>query len=169
MTASTDIITETEHSKTYKIKCTQQKLRSVWVSPQSDQSLHCQHEDTMDPMDTVPSRLISLWTCHFVSFVMLQLSYQCFLTSDCQDMSHLMTKPTKWPVCPAKTQISLGIRPVWYESSLCTKWVAKDPSFVHADSEDSDQTGQMARLIWVFAGGTCHFDGFVKRRLIYAR
>ena len=24
-----------------------------------------------------------------------------------------MTKPTKWPVLPAKTQISLGIRPVW--------------------------------------------------------
>ena len=24
-----------------------------------------------------------------------------------------MTKPTKWHVCPAKTQISLGIRPVW--------------------------------------------------------
>ena len=33
------------------------------------------------------------------------------------------------------------------ESSLCTEWVAKDPSFLHADSEDSDQTGQMPRLI----------------------
>ena len=33
-------------------------------------------------------------------------------------MSHLMTKPTKWHVRPAKTQISLGIRPVWSESSL---------------------------------------------------
>ena len=30
---------------------------------------------------------------------------------------------------PATTQISLGIRPVWSESSLCTQWVAKDPSF----------------------------------------
>ena len=28
-------------------------------------------------------------------------------------MSHLMTKQTKWPVRPVKTQISLGIRPVW--------------------------------------------------------
>ena len=26
-------------------------------------------------------------------------------------------------------------------------WVAKDPSFLHADSEDSDQTGRMPRLI----------------------
>ena len=28
-------------------------------------------------------------------------------------LSHGMTKPTKWSVRPAKTQISLGIRPVW--------------------------------------------------------
>ena len=28
-----------------------------------------------------------------------------------RDMSHLVTKPTKYPVCPAKTQISLGIHP----------------------------------------------------------
>ena len=33
-------------------------------------------------------------------------------------MSRHMTKPTKWPVCPAKTQISLGICPVWLESLL---------------------------------------------------
>ena len=77
-----------------------------------------------------------------------------------------MTKPIKWHVHPVKTQISLGIRPVWSESSLCAKWVAKDPNFLHADSEDSDQTGRMPRLIWVFAGRTCHFVGFVMRRLI---
>ena len=82
-------------------------------------------------------------------------------------MSHLMTKPAKWHVRPAKTQISLGIRPVWSESSLCAKWVAKDPGFLHVDSEDSDQTGWMPRLIRVFNGRTCHFVGFVMRRLIY--
>ena len=68
-------------------------------------------------------------------------------------MSHDMTKPTKW-VCAQRIQISLGIRPVWSESSLCAQWVAKEPSFLHADSEDSDQTGRMSRLIWVFAGRT---------------
>ena len=31
----------------------------------------------------------------------------------CSNLSRLMTKPTKWHVHPAKTQISLGIRPVW--------------------------------------------------------
>ena len=83
-------------------------------------------------------------------------------------LSCLMTKPTKWSVHPAKTQISLGICPVWSESSMCTQSVAiKDLSFLHADSEDSDQTGRMPRLIWVFAGRTCHFIGFVMRWLIF--
>ena len=49
-------------------------------------------------------------------------------------------KTNNMTVRPAKTQISLGIRPVWSESSLCARWVAKDPSFLHTDSEDSDQT-----------------------------
>ena len=40
----------------------------------------------------------------------------------------LMTNPIKW-LHPAKTRISLGIRPVWSESFL---WIAKDPSFLHA-------------------------------------
>ena len=33
-------------------------------------------------------------------------------------LNRLMTKPTKWHVCTAKSQIRLGIRPVWSESSL---------------------------------------------------
>ena len=57
-------------------------------------------------------------------------------------------------VCPVKTPISLGIHPVWSESWLCAQRVAKNPSFLHAYSEDSDQTGRMPRLIWVFAGRT---------------
>ena len=63
------------------------------------------------------------------------------------------TKPTKWPMRPAKTQISLGIRPVLSVFAVRLR-IAKDPSFLHADSEDSDQTGRMPRLIWVFAART---------------
>ena len=88
-----------------------------------------------------------------------------WLVIDKMKMSRLVTKPTKWHVRPAKTQISLGIRPVWSESSLSAQWVAKDPRFLPADSEDSGQIGRMPRLIWVFAGRTCHFVGFVMRRL----
>ena len=38
--------------------------------------------------------------------------------------------------------------------------------FLHADSEDSDQTGRMHRLISVFAGRNGHFIGFVMWRLM---
>ena len=55
---------------------------------------------------------------------------------------------------PAKTQISLGIPPVWSESSLST-WRKLGSLSTHSvHSEDSDQTGRMPRLIWVFAGRT---------------
>ena len=63
-------------------------------------------------------------------------------------------KTNKMTVRSAKTQISLAILSVWSESSLCTQWVAKDPKFLQAGSEDFDQTGRMPRLIWVFAGRT---------------
>ena len=36
------------------------------------------------------------------------------------NLSQRTTKPTKWHVCPAKTQFSLGICSVWSESSLST-------------------------------------------------
>ena len=45
------------------------------------------------------------------------------------------------------------------QSSLCAQWVAKDPSFLHAVSNDSNQTGRMK--------SSCHFVGFVMRRLKY--
>ena len=57
-------------------------------------------------------------------------------------------------VRPAKTQISLGIHPVWSESSL-SAWRKLGSLPSHwAHSEDSDQTGRMPWLIWVFAGRT---------------
>ena len=65
-----------------------------------------------------------------------------------------MTKPTKLHVRTAKTQISLGFRPVWSESSL-SAWRKLGSLITHwALSEDSYQTGRMPRLIWVFAGRT---------------
>ena len=70
------------------------------------------------------------------------------------NMSRLMIKPTKWHVRPAKTQISLGICPAWSESSL-SAWRKFGSLAAHwAHSKDSDQTGRMPRLIWVFAGRT---------------
>ena len=65
-----------------------------------------------------------------------------------------MTEPAKWHVRPAKTQISLGIRPVWLEHSLSASRKLRSLATHWAHSEDSDQTGRMSRLIWVFAGRT---------------
>ena len=85
---------------------------------------------------------------------------------------HIEIWATSWQtnkisVHQAKTQISLGIRPVWSESSL-TAWRKLGTFATHwAHSEASDQTGRMTRLIWVFAGRTCQYVGFVTRRLIW--
>ena len=78
----------------------------------------------------------------------------------------LMTKPTKLHVRPAKTQINLGIRPVWSESSLSTWGKLKSLAIIRVHGEASDRTGWMSRLIWVFAGCKGQFVGFVMRRLI---
>ena len=68
------------------------------------------------------------------------------------ELRHDKTK--NMSVRPAKTQISLGIRPVWSESSL-SAWRKLGPLATHwVHSKDSDQTRRMPRLIWVFAGRT---------------
>ena len=63
-------------------------------------------------------------------------------------------KTNKLSVRPAKTQISLRIHPVWSESSLSAWRNLGSLATTWAHSEDSDQTGRMPRLIWVFAGHT---------------
>ena len=115
---------------------------------------------------SVRKKIIFTVKCiHFASYLCLNSDSIAFAFTQANEPRH--DKTNKMSVRPAKTQISLGsVRPVWSESSLCTQWVAKDPNFLHADSEDSDQTGRMSRLIWVFAGRTCHFVGFVMLRLI---
>ena len=49
--------------------------------------------------------------------------------------------------------------------TVCDHWIAEGLRFLHADSEDSGQTGQMPRLILVFAGCTGHSIDFVMKRL----
>ena len=56
-------------------------------------------------------------------------------------LSRLTTKPTKWHVRPAKTQINLGIRPFWSESSLSTWGKLRSLAIITVQSEASAQTG----------------------------
>ena len=65
-------------------------------------------------------------------------------------------KTSKW-LCSQRRLKSAWASTQSDQSSLCAQWVAKDQSFLHADSEDSDQTSRMPRLSRVFAGCTCHF------------
>ena len=77
----------------------------------------------------------------------------------------MQTNKMTW--ASAKTQISLGIQPVWLESSLFA-WINLGSSAsCWARSEDSDQIGRMSRLTWVFAVRTYHFVSFVELRLNY--
>ena len=100
-------------------------------------------------------------------------------------ISQRMTKPTKWYVHSVKAQLSLGICPVWSESSLYAwrKLGSLATHWVH--SKDSDQIRWMPSLIRVFAvcrkkawvlsyslsaqqtDQTGHFVGFVMRWLIW--
>ena len=81
-------------------------------------------------------------------------------------LSRSTTKPTKWPVRPAKTHVSLDIHPVWPESSLSAWRNIGSLAAQWAHSEDSDHTGGCPG--WsVFAGRTGHIVDFVMLRLIY--
>ena len=124
-------------------------FRQTGLGKQTVQGLHCLPscgKHTVQGLHCLPSCL-NVWT---ISIIIIE---------------PLHDKTNKMTVPPAKTQISLGNCPVWSESSQSAQWVAKDSSVLHADSEDSDQTG-MPRLIWVFAERTCYFVGFVMRRLV---
>ena len=68
-------------------------------------------------------------------------------------------------VCPAKLRLAWAS--VWSETLLCAQWVAKDLSFLHTASDDSDQTGRMPRLICLRWALT-HFVGFVMSWLVYS-
>ena len=63
-------------------------------------------------------------------------------------LNRLMTKPTKWHVRPAKIQISLGIRPVWSESSLSAwrKLRSLATHLVHSEDSWSDWADAQATL-----------------------
>ena len=81
-------------------------------------------------------------------------------------LSRLMTKPIKWHVRSAKTQISLGICPVWSESSLSAWRKLGSLASPWAHSEDwSDWADAQADLSLRWAHS--HFVGFIMRRLIF--
>ena len=100
------------------------------------------------------------------SFMPSGLFYHCKLVKggDLFQFEPAHNKNTKWRV-PSQDS-DQPVHPPSDQSSQYTQWVAEDPMFLHTDSEDSDQTGRIPRLIWVFAGRTCYSVGFVMLQLI---
>ena len=132
--------------------CGQRRRWSDWMDAQADPSLRWAQRSFY-------------WFCHdaarlktmsFVWLIWKEILWKYSIQSLKKQLAYEppRDKTNNVAVRPAKTQISLGIRPVWSESSMSIQRVAKNPRFLHADSEDSDQTGRMPRLIWVFAGRT---------------
>ena len=104
---------------------------------------------------------------YFSSFgiLFIMVFFSCWLLIRPKKYLNRMTKPTNW-LCTQQRVRSAWASTQSDQSLLWDQWVAKDPCFLYADSAGSDQTGWMPRLIWVFAGRTCYFDGFVRRWLI---
>ena len=116
--------------------------------------------------------LISLKPCvkwnWITKVVMVVRTRPVFYSKVRAHMSRDMAKPTKWNMCPAKTQISLGIRPVWSESSLsarrklgsiATHWAQQRRRWSNWADAQADLS-----LRWVHT----HFVGFVMSVLIYS-
>ena len=131
--------------------CAQRWLRSAWASDQFDQSLRCAlsgwlnkeprflHADSEDS-----DQFGRIWD--FAVPYNTNKTYQ--ESQKCSEIEPPRDLTNKVSVRPAKTHISLGIRPVWSESSLSARRNL-GPLVTHwAHSEDSDQPG----LIWVLAG-----------------
>ena len=159
-------------TKPTKWLCTQRRFRSAWASAQVDLSLRWAHSHFVG---FVTRRLIYCWyfaaltwtNCELIGFWFGEVRLAPNIFKPRHD------KNNKMGVRPAKTQISLGMRPVWSESSLCAQWVAKDPECFFMRTAKTDQTGRMPRLIWVFAGRTLAFldltcrGSFVRKICIY--
>ena len=88
--------------------------------------------------------------------------YQPFQLTNVDPVLHVRLPFMQCSWVASRQKNSLGIRSVWSESSLCAHWVVKDPRFLKAYSEVSDQTGRMPRLIWGFAGRKGLFVGFCR-------
>ena len=128
----------------------QRRLWSDWANAQADLSLRWAHS-------------------HFVGFVMRRLIYSCDLVSICKyplkliwcyvssHWSRLMTKPTKW-LRPCKTQISLGVRPVWsiFAMRSVDSWGPKISSCGHRRvwSDGADAQADL-RLRWAHSHFYC--------------
>ena len=94
-----------------------------------------------------------------------KFSSQCNIITELPNVMHNIIWAMTWQnqqneYVPSEDSDQPGHPPSLIRVSLCSQWVAKDQSFLHADSKYSDQTGRMPGLIclrWAHSS----FVGFV--------
>ena len=140
-------------NKAYNRTCASRRLRSAYTNAlKAKYILHV----TMQSGNRFSRYVLSLiWdftggTHNFEGFAVHQFKWK---------MSRLMTKPTKWPMHQAKTQISLGICPVWSVFAVLMKKPWALNNLLSAQWRLIRLGGR------VFAGCTGHSVGFVVMRL----
>ena len=140
-------IYEPEHDKTDRITGAPSEDSDQLEYPPSLFSLCCLLEKVL-VFSYPKSAQRRLWTDWAYAQADLSLHwallYFFFLCSSSYEPPH--DKSTKWPVRPAKTQTSLGIRPVWSESSLSAWRKLRSLATYWAHSD-----GHPPNLIRVFA------------------
>ena len=131
--------------------CAQRRLRTAWASAQSDQSLRCPHEE-------------ALFFCLCWGLTSQSTIFQSY--RDGATASWVINQYFRGVKCLAQghNTAAVGIEPPTSRSGVrhSTTEPPRSPTWrsigslaTHwAHSEDSDQTGRMPRLIWVFAGRT---------------
>ena len=92
-------------------------------------------------------------------------SYAVLKSISYQEMSRNVRKRTIGHVRAAKIQISLCNQTVLSQSSIGAFWTDKETACIHANTEDSNQTARMRRLIWFFDGHTSQKVRFLTLRL----
>ena len=68
--------------------------------------------------------LVLVWPTMVKLFILFSSCFLCYFGHESSSLFHQMsryvTKPTKWHMHPVKTQISLGICPVWSVFAVCS-------------------------------------------------
>ena len=123
----------------------------VWVMTSLDCDISWSAKETLIKLNKI---MFMKRPFHYNDSYISSYLHSANLVSNKLNMSRFMTKPKKWLCAQRRLRSAWAYPPVWSESSLsaCRKLGSLATHWAH--TEDSDQTGRMPRLIWVFAGRT---------------
>ena len=138
--------------------CAQQRLRSAWAFAQSDQSLHCPHEETLGPQQPIEctgqmprlSWVFTGHTCHFVGFVMRRLKNFSRLQLTFENLI-IWSNLTQKLIEIYKTNCKIMKNYYIFENSGLWKIIPGFPAryrFSGSDPENSGHLGALAKSVF---------------------